>query len=700
LQYRHKNKFILPLIGALLGFSFFSVVFGWKILNPTFIEWSLHLDAAQHYLGWHHFRYEPWHFPLGEITTYNAPYGTSIVYTDSIPLFAITLKLLSPLLPEHFQYHGLWLLLVYILQGVFGVLLLKRITGKTAASILGSTFLLMSPVMIQRAEIHEALSCHFVILAAIYLYLDNNNLKTNIKWLILIILTALIHFYLLVMVLALWAGYILKIILTDFKTSVKPLTIYFSITAITLIFTMWITGYFIFSPQYSGSVGFGFYSMNLLAPFNPAPIHSFNILKQVNLASQWQYEGFNYWGAGIIIIIILAIYELSRNKIKFSKSRDLPLLIICSILTLIAISNKITFAEHIILEYKLPDFLSLFAGMLRSSGRMFWPVTYIVTVIALAVVAKSSNTYRMFCIIMFALIIQFVDFYPFYQTVNFEKITWKTPLKSELWDKLANKYNNISLVPAVLTTTNYVPFSLLSVKHKNKLNIGYTARSNHIARRNYETELFQNYVNGKLDKQTLYIIQGNSLYKPLPQFNAATFMIDGYAVIAPDYYGDTKNFTPWPYSLVQASNKITISNILDKYSSNVSILISIKNTDSSAFPRPFLSKMKALGSQIHTISNDSGYAAVISNGKLLGEKIALNNNAGLDQLISGYHVVLNSSPTDAGNRSEISINSMPFSNLVLNTNIIIINNVNGEICRFIPSKADLKANTINKLFWW
>lgn len=49
----------------------------------------------------------------------------SIVYTDSIPLFALLFKILSPLLPANFQYFGLFELLSYALMGGFGALFVR-----------------------------------------------------------------------------------------------------------------------------------------------------------------------------------------------------------------------------------------------------------------------------------------------------------------------------------------------------------------------------------------------------------------------------------------------------------------------------------------------------------------------------------------------------------------------------------------------
>jgi hypothetical protein len=40
------------LIGGLLGFGWFNLVFGPSVLNPTYLGWIMQGDGAQHVLGW------------------------------------------------------------------------------------------------------------------------------------------------------------------------------------------------------------------------------------------------------------------------------------------------------------------------------------------------------------------------------------------------------------------------------------------------------------------------------------------------------------------------------------------------------------------------------------------------------------------------------------------------------------------------
>ena len=92
--------------GIILGAIIFFIIYGFKILNPTYDDWifSKGGDFAQHYLGWKFYRQSEWHFPIGLIDGLNGDGQISFMFTDSIPLFALFFKILSPIIPETFQY--------------------------------------------------------------------------------------------------------------------------------------------------------------------------------------------------------------------------------------------------------------------------------------------------------------------------------------------------------------------------------------------------------------------------------------------------------------------------------------------------------------------------------------------------------------------------------------------------------------------
>ena len=107
-----------------LGVLVFALVVGPGTLNPTNEHWLLvGNDVTQHYLGWVFFRHGPWSFPIGLNPANGLEFSSSIVFSDSIPLLAFVFKFLSPILPEPFQYMGIWLLMCFVLGSSFFCLL-------------------------------------------------------------------------------------------------------------------------------------------------------------------------------------------------------------------------------------------------------------------------------------------------------------------------------------------------------------------------------------------------------------------------------------------------------------------------------------------------------------------------------------------------------------------------------------------------
>lgn len=113
--------------GCIIGFLLFIWIFGVRVLDVTYDAWLLQgtaqggffQDLTQHYMGWLYLRESDWSFPLGLIENLSYPDKISIIYMDSIPVFALLFKLFSPILPETFQYFGWWGASCFVFQGDF-----------------------------------------------------------------------------------------------------------------------------------------------------------------------------------------------------------------------------------------------------------------------------------------------------------------------------------------------------------------------------------------------------------------------------------------------------------------------------------------------------------------------------------------------------------------------------------------------------
>lgn len=195
------------LLCALLGVVVFVLIYGVHILNPCYTDWLFHGvdgDLTQHYLGWKFYRHSEWNFPVGLIDTMAYPYETSVIFTDSIPLFAFVFKVLRFMLPVEFQYFGWFGLLCFMLQGAVGAKLVKRYRNSSYGVIIGGLFFILSPVFIDRMYWMTSLAGHFLCLLALMfvVYYEPVYKKTKnavIGWGVLGFLCSGIHIYFLPM---------------------------------------------------------------------------------------------------------------------------------------------------------------------------------------------------------------------------------------------------------------------------------------------------------------------------------------------------------------------------------------------------------------------------------------------------------------------------------------------------------------------
>lgn len=110
LYWINKHKIgLLTILSGIIGAIVFVFIYGTKVLNVTETEWIFRVgDLSQHQLGWEFFRKADWSFPIGLFNTLSYPNYASIIFTDSIPLFAVIFKIFSEILPETFQYFGIY----------------------------------------------------------------------------------------------------------------------------------------------------------------------------------------------------------------------------------------------------------------------------------------------------------------------------------------------------------------------------------------------------------------------------------------------------------------------------------------------------------------------------------------------------------------------------------------------------------------
>ena len=134
------NQIFLIIISFLIAIY----LLGFNNFNFINKNWLYLGDLSQYQIGWEFFRNDSWRFPLGSNPNYGLELSSSIIYTDSIPLFAFIFKLFNNFLPEHFQYFSLWILLCIYLQLLFSYLIIFNLTKNYYFSLISMFFFCFS----------------------------------------------------------------------------------------------------------------------------------------------------------------------------------------------------------------------------------------------------------------------------------------------------------------------------------------------------------------------------------------------------------------------------------------------------------------------------------------------------------------------------------------------------------------------------
>lgn len=442
---KNRVSYLLIFSGSLLFFC----IYGFRVLDFTYTDWLMcGGDLSQHYLGWKLFRTSEWQPMIGMMNSGGYPFSQSVIFTDSIPLFAILFKIFSAFLPSSFQYFGLYGFLSFLLQGLIASFILKRYLKRDLDLFLGSFLFFLVPAFLRRIFWHTSLSSHWLILLALlaFVWIDRTDFplwKKNLYWSILGILCSFIHLYFLPMCGLIAAISCLKDFTRTrrFPASFSPL-IFFCIFS---FLSIWFLGGFS-SEMYEGAPGLGYYSFNLLGFLNPENWSS--LLPALTYYADGQYEGFAYLGAGVIFLGIasacLLLYHTIKDKSLWSKKRILrPNILFACLLFLLSVimaaSNEVSFGRFLLFQFPVPEYIISIWSFFRSSGRLIWPAIYLIMIFFLCITVRYTRRQTSAILLSFCLLLQLYDLHSILQEKYTEfqtEASYVSPLADPLWENL------------------------------------------------------------------------------------------------------------------------------------------------------------------------------------------------------------------------------------------------------------------------
>ena len=352
-----------------LSFSFYVFPLSYISGKGSFFESG---DSVQHLSGWLFFQRDSWHFPILKTVLLEYPKGVNIAYTDSIPLAAIIFKFFRFLLPPHFNYFGIWAVFSMVLQGLSSTWVLRllgerRLIPLISLNVIAITYPALSLRLLMQ---HTSLYTQGILLFSFGIVIAGlkgvySLRKTEFLFRILMVLALLVHPYFLAMVATVYLGYEGQLVFNKSKIW-KDFLFDISKTFSLVIFVMFFMGYFGAGDPQTG--GFGYYSMNLASLICGGSI----LLPNCNIdATGGQYEGNNYLGLGVVILLTVTVSY--HRKWLFERVRKYFILFLSMvILGVYALAQDIWVGHLEILSLPFPHFFITY--VFRSNGRFFWPV--------------------------------------------------------------------------------------------------------------------------------------------------------------------------------------------------------------------------------------------------------------------------------------------------------------------------------------
>lgn len=538
---------------ALMGMAVVWYVFGGHILPPSRTGWMLTgtigPDPVQYWLGFTAFKESPWMWPPGLNPGYGLELGSSIFYADAIPLLAFFFKALHPAV-EVSQYWGLWLFACGALQGVLGWKLLGLATRDPLARLAGAALFVMQPTLLNRMGGHFALSAHFLILAGLWLCLTRRGTppRRTLAWAGLVLLSSLIHSYILPMVLGLWAAdWLARAAVARWRP--MPLAAEAFAVPLSGAGGLWAAGFFVLRTGHGGEgARYGEMQLDLLAPFDPSFWGAF----LPDLPGPDHLEvGSSYAGLGILLLLLAGGMAWLRRPLRGLSARW-PLVLALLGMVAIAITHRVSIGGWQVALFELPSFLVEPAAALRCSERFLWPLAYALLVAAVAALAHGIGGRRAGLALVALAAVQFADLQPGFARLErfFPVGPAVAPLRlsDPFWAEAARHYRRFRVVPNGNQAQNWEEVAVFAATLGLESDGVYLARIDRAGVVALNAEMAARLTEGRHEPATLYALGDDAaLERARRGMDPSRDLLAQYNevwVLAPDWWALTGRNSP------------------------------------------------------------------------------------------------------------------------------------------------------------
>src|SRR5699024_9864424 len=147
----------------------------------------------------------------------------------------------------------------------------------------------------------------------------------------------------------------------------------------------------------------------------------------------------------------------------------------CGILFVYAVGPKVYFYGHLLFTYPAPSWLHRIETVFRASGRMMWPLWYLLLVGCIYILARKWSIPWRRGIIVLALLIQLVDISRAFlneRDAIENRPHWSTATTSPLWHQFSARIKHV-----VFLQPKAMPAGFLAFAKNYKVVAAYAARN-------------------------------------------------------------------------------------------------------------------------------------------------------------------------------------------------------------------------------
>ena len=463
----------------------------------------------------------------------NAPVGTALLFTDSIPLLAL---LVAPFAPADTQFIGCWYLFSVLLQAMFAAALVRRWTPDALAAWCGAALLVLMPALLNRYP-HASLTAQWLLLWALWVFAEPTRARAAGWWAAVLGVAALVHSYLLLGVLAIWSGALLEYMARRDGWGAARLV---AVLAVPLAI---LAAHGAFAGPYVSTGTYGGYPAALDAWWNPAnPDYSALLPSSLRAPDGRGFEGLNYLGAGLLALVLGAGGLLATGRVEAVRRATLKrlgwLVPPLAVLALLAWGPAPVWRGQPLFAVALPPGMVDLLDPVRASGRLLWPATYL---LALAAIVIVGGTRRATLLLAAALALQVADLAPMLGAIRHASARADDPMpfaitRSAAWDRLVGQAAAIEFQPArpFVDTGVLDEVGWRAVAACRPLRWFYASRER-VSQRAQAAADARAFAAGRLDPVRLYVLLGPD---PASAAVAARVRIlDGVRIIPPSRPG-------------------------------------------------------------------------------------------------------------------------------------------------------------------